>query len=63
MATTLGMSWSIMKILKFVYISLAQSYNNWAMREINPLHKDVPKIIRRQIELREAAENLFSRRK
>jgi hypothetical protein len=49
-----------MKILKFIHVMLAQAFYNWAMREINPLHPDVPRILLRQKELADKAEQIFT---
>lgn len=40
-----------MKILNLVHTMLAQAFYRWAMREINPLHPDVPRILARQAQL------------
>jgi hypothetical protein len=38
-------------IIGLLHVVLAQAFYRWAMREINPLHPDVPRIIHRQMEL------------
>jgi hypothetical protein len=42
-----------MKIINLLYVVTAQAFYKWAMREINPLHPDVPRIMLRQQELSE----------
>jgi hypothetical protein len=49
-----------MKVLCFVYVSVAKAFYDWAAREINPLHPDLPRIMRRQRELEDQAKELFS---
>ena len=48
-AATLG----AMKILHLLHVMVAQAFYRWAMREINPMHPDVPKIMLRQQQLAE----------
>lgn len=47
------------KILRLVYVVIAQAYYNRAMREIHPLHPDVPRIRLRQVELNDAARGIL----
>jgi hypothetical protein len=42
-----------MKILELLHVLVAQAFYRWAMREINPMHPDVPKIMLRQNQLAE----------
>ena len=42
-----------MKILELLHVMVAQAFYRWAMREINPMHPDVPKIMLRQHQLAE----------
>lgn len=42
-----------MKILELLHVMVAQAFYRWAMREINPMHPDVPKIMLRQQQLAE----------
>ena len=49
-----------MKILKLLHVVLAQSFYRWAMREINPMHPDVPRIVRRQQELAEKYRRIWA---
>jgi hypothetical protein len=48
-----------MKVLNFIRISLSLMYYTVAMREINPLHKDVPAILVRQRDLQDQLANLW----
>ena len=49
-----------MKIFTFLHVTLAQAFYRWAMHEINPMHPDVPRILRRQRELADKANRLFA---
>jgi hypothetical protein len=39
---------------------LAQAFYSWAMREINPLHPDLPRIVLRIKELDDKALRIFA---
>jgi hypothetical protein len=49
-----------MKILTLLHVCLAQAFYRWAMREIDPTHPDVPRIMLRQKELADKAQRLFA---
>ena len=49
-----------MKILNLIHVMVAQAFYRWAMREINPLHPDLPRIMLRQKELADKARRMFS---
>jgi hypothetical protein len=49
-----------MKILNLIHVMVAQAFYNWAAREINPLHPDLPRIMARQMELSDKAHRVFS---
>ena len=49
-----------MKILNLIHVMVAQAFYNWAMREINPLHPDLPRIMLRQKELADKAQRVFA---
>lgn len=49
-----------MKILSMIHVITAQAFYRWAMREINPLHPDLPRIVLRQSELADKARRVFS---
>jgi len=49
-----------MKILNLIHVMVAQAFYRWAMREINPLHPDVPRILVRQKELADKAQRIFA---
>lgn len=49
-----------MKILTFIHVMVAQAFYRWAMREINPMHPDIPRIMQRQRELADKAQRLFA---
>lgn len=42
-----------MEILHLLHVVAAQAFYRWAMREICPMHPDVPKIMMRQLQLAE----------
>ena len=48
-----------MKILSLIHVMVAQAFYRWAMREINPLHPDLPRIMLRQQELADKARRMF----
>jgi len=48
-----------MKILNLIHVMCAQAFYKWALREINPLHPDVPSIMMRQLELADKANRVF----
>ena len=37
-----------MKILNLIHVMVAQAFYRWAMREINPMDPDLPRIMQRQ---------------
>ena len=47
-----------MKILNLLHLALAQAFYRWALREIDPLHPDVPRILLRQKELADRAQRI-----
>ena len=49
-----------MKILTLLHVTLAQAFYKWAMREIDPTHPDVPRIMLRQKELADKQRQLFA---
>jgi hypothetical protein len=49
-----------MKILDLIHVTFAQAFYSWALREINPLHPDVPRIMLRRRELAEKARRIFA---
>lgn len=48
-----------MKVLYLCYNMLAQGFYEWALREMHPLHPDVPHIMWRLVELRDRAQILL----
>ena len=48
-----------MKVLNLIHVMVAQAFYSWALREINPLHPDVPYIMQRQSELADKAKRIF----
>jgi hypothetical protein len=48
-----------MKILDLIHVMFAQAFYKWAMREINPMHPDLPRIVLRQMELADKAQRVF----
>ena len=49
-----------MKIINLLHVVVAQAFYRWAMREISPTHPDVPRIVRRQQELREKYRQIWA---
>jgi hypothetical protein len=49
-----------MKILNFIHITVASAFYDWALREINPLHPDLPRIMARRRELADKARKVFA---
>jgi hypothetical protein len=46
--------------MKILNVMVAQAFYSWAMREINPLHPDLPRIMLRQKELADKAHRMFA---
>jgi hypothetical protein len=53
-------NYAVMKILSLIHVMAAQAFYRWAMREINPLHPDLPRIMLRQQELSDKARRMFA---
>jgi hypothetical protein len=51
---------SDMKILNLIHVVVAQAFYRWALREINPMHPDLPRIMMRQHELADKARQIFA---
>ena len=49
-----------MKILYLLHVTFARAFYTWAMREIDPLHPDVPRILLRQQELADRANRMWA---
>jgi hypothetical protein len=49
-----------MKILNLIHVMVAQAFYQWALREIHPLHPDVPRIMLRRRELEDKARRMFA---
>lgn len=49
-----------MKVFHFIHVAFAGAFYRWAMREIDPLHPDVPRIILQQRKIADKAQGLFS---
>lgn len=49
-----------MKIFNLIHVTLAQAFYGWALREIDPLHPDLPRILMRRQELADKANRLFA---
>ncbi|MDB5896655.1 MAG: hypothetical protein JWP22_2001 [Ramlibacter sp.] len=50
-----------MKIINLLHVVCAQAFYKWAMKEINPMHPDVPRIMLRQQELAEKHRRIWAR--
>jgi hypothetical protein len=49
-----------MKIINLLHVVCAQAFYRWAMKEINPMHPDVPKIMLRQQQLNEKYRRIWA---
>ena len=49
-----------MKIINLIHVMVARAFYTWAMKEINPMHPDVPRIMQRQRELEDKAQRIFA---
>lgn len=49
-----------MKILNLIHVVIAQAFYRWALREINPMHPDLPRIVQRQQELADKSPRIFA---
>lgn len=49
-----------MDILNLVYVMTARAFYDWALREIDPLHPDLPRLVLRQHELDERTRKFFA---
>ena len=49
-----------MKILHLLHVVVAQAFYRWAMKEISPMHPDVPKIMLRQQQLAEKYRRMWA---
>jgi len=49
-----------MKIINLLHVVLAQAFYRWAMKEINPMHPDVPRIMLRQQQLAEKYRKIWA---
>lgn len=48
-----------MKVLHLLHAWIGGAFYRWAMREINPLHPDVPRILQRQAQLADKQRRLL----
>jgi hypothetical protein len=51
---------AVMKILHLLHVVTAQAFYRWAMKEISPMHPDVPKIMLRQQQLAEKHRRIWA---
>jgi hypothetical protein len=49
-----------MKILHLLHVVTAQAFYRWAMKEISPMHPDVPRIMLRQQQLAEKYRQIWA---
>ncbi len=47
-----------MNILRLMHVLVAQAFYRWALREMNPLDPDLPRIVLREHELADEARRL-----
>lgn len=48
-----------MKVIRLAWLLWAKFWYAWAMREIDRLHPDVPKILRKQIEIEDKLKRIL----
>ena len=49
-----------MKVLSLIHVMVAQAFYSWALREINPMHPDLPRIMMRKQELADKQQRIFA---
>lgn len=49
-----------MKIFNLIHVAFAGAFYCWALREIDPLHPDLPRILLRKRELAEKRHRIFA---
>ena len=49
-----------MKVIHLLHVVVAQAFYRWAMREINPMHPDVPQIMLRQNQLADKYRRIWA---
>jgi hypothetical protein len=49
-----------MKIFNLIHVFFAQAFYRWALREIDPMHPDLPRILLRKRELAEKQHRIFA---
>jgi hypothetical protein len=49
-----------MKILRFIHLTFSQAFYGWALREIDPMHPDLPKLVMKRQELADEARRMFA---
>ena len=48
-----------MKILVLLHLTFARAFYRWALREIDPLHPDVDRVVMRSRELEDKARRMW----
>ncbi|HSW17862.1 MAG TPA: hypothetical protein VLJ86_11585 [Ramlibacter sp.] len=49
-----------MKLLSLLHLTVARAFYAWALREIDPLHPDMPRIVLRRQELERKAQRMWA---
>jgi hypothetical protein len=52
--------YEVMNILRLMHVLVAQAFCRWALREIDPLDPDLPRLVLREHELADEARRLHS---
>ena len=60
MALRYGRTISAMKIIRFIHLTFAQAFYGWALREIDPMHPDLPRLVMKRQELADQARRMFA---
>jgi hypothetical protein len=50
----------VMKIIRFIHLTFSQAFYGWALREIDPMHPDLPKLVMKRQELADEARRMFA---
>lgn len=49
-----------MKILHLIQVTVAQAFYGWALREIDPMHPDLPQLVMKRQQLADEAKRMFA---
>lgn len=49
-----------MKIIRFIHVTFASAFYAWALREIDPMHPDLPQLVVKHQLLEDEARRMFA---